>query len=305
MQRNKEIGLFTKPSLKMLQKLIGEAIELVWLPGNSLWPVKMDPSQVDQVLANLCVNARDAISGVGKITIETANIFFDEDYCNDHMGFLSGEYVQLAVTDNGCGIEKEILDEIFEPFFTTKELGKGTGLGLSTVYGIIKQNNGFINIYSEPPKGTIFRLYIPRHTGKHKETPAPKRHRHDIKGTETILLVEDEESLMVLGRKMLEALGYKVLTADRPSEAIQLAETYGDTIDLLITDVIMPDMNGHQLGKQLLSFYPDIKLLYISGYTADVITHQGVLEKGVCFLQKPFSRHDLSVKIRQALNNKQ
>jgi two-component system, cell cycle sensor histidine kinase and response regulator CckA len=290
--------------LKMLQRLIGEDIHLVWIPGAKLWPVKIDPSQIDQVLANLCVNARDAIAGVGKVTIETTNIAIDEVYCADHAGFVPGEYVLLAVSDNGCGMEKEILNKLFEPFFTTKETGKGTGLGLATVYGIVKQNNGFINVYSEPGQGTTFRIYLARYPGKSQKIQTEGATEPAMRGQETILLAEDEPEMLQLTATLLKRQGYTVLAACTPGEAIRMAGEHAGEIHLLITDVVMPEMNGRDLAKSLLSLYPNLKRLFMSGYTADVIAHHGVLDEGVHFIQKPFSRKDLSAKVREALDRK-
>jgi two-component system, cell cycle sensor histidine kinase and response regulator CckA len=290
--------------LKMLQRLIGEDIDLVWKPGAGLWPIKMDSSQIDQLLANLCVNARDAIDEVGKMTIETENIAFDEDYCAVHPGFVLGEYVMLAVSDDGCGMDQKVLELIFDPFFTTKEVGKGTGLGLATVYGIVKQNEGFINVYSEPGKGTTFKIYLPRQQGESlgplaeitKETPKGRG--------ELVLLVEDEAMILDVGRVMLERLGYRVVTAGTPGEALRQASAYGDEIQLLITDVIMPEMNGRDLAKLLCDLNSGLKCLFTSGYTANVIAHRGVLDEGVNFLQKPFSMQDLGAKVRRTLDGK-
>ena len=290
-------------TLKMLRRLIGEDIDLAWLPGPGVWPVKLDPSQVDQIMANLCVNARDAIVDVGKVTIETNNISFDEDYCADHVGFVPGEYAMLSVSDDGSGIAPEALDEIFEPFFTTKDVGKGTGLGLATVYGIAKQNNGFINVYSELNKGTMIKIYLPRHTGKAVEAYNENTLEIPLSKGETVLLVEDDGSILKLGERMLENLGYVVLSANSPSEAIKLAEENAGAINLLITDVVMPEMNGRELSEQLQTLCPDLKTLFMSGYTADVIAHRGVLEDGVCFISKPFSTKDMAVKVREALDN--
>jgi len=288
--------------LKMLRRLIGENIDLAWLPKAGVWPVKMDPSQLDQILANLCVNARDAISDVGKVTIETGNVAFDEAYCAAHPGFVPGEYVLLAVRDDGCGMDKETLGKLFEPFFTTKEAG--TGLGLATVYGIVKQNDGLIDVCSEPDDGTTFTIYLPRHTGEaqqvQKEGPAKPADR----GHETILLAEDEPAILKLTAMMLERQGYVVLAASTPGEAIRLAREHAGTIHLLMTDVIMPEMNGRDLAKNLLPLYPDLKRLFMSGYTADVIAHRGVIDEGVNFIQKPFSSQDLAVKMRQALDSR-
>lgn len=290
--------------LKMIQRLIGEDIHLVWLPGVNVWPIKIDPSQIDQVLANLCVNARDAIIDVGKVTIETGNITCDELYCKDHADCVPGAYVSLAVSDNGCGMNKETLDMVFEPFFTTKETGKGTGLGLATVYGIVKQNNGFINVYSEPDLGTIFKIYLPRHVGKAEKVWPDGMAGPVMRGQETILLAEDEPAMLKLITMLLTMQGYTVLAASTPGEAIRLATEHAEEIHLLITDVVMPEMNGRDLAKNLLSLYPNLKRLFMSGYTANVIAHHGVLDEGVYFIQKPFSRKDLATKVREVLDQK-
>ena len=290
--------------LKILRRLIGEDINLAWLPGPGLWPVKMDPSQIDQILANLCVNARDAIAGVGKVTIETHAVVLDEAYGVDPPGFRVGEYILLAVSDNGCGMDKMTLDKLFEPFFTTKEIGKGTGLGLATVYGIVKQNNGFINIYSEPEKGSTFKIYIPRFEGAAAVEQIQPRSEPERSAGETVLLVEDDLSVLQLSQNILEQLGYKVLPAKTPVRAIQLAEEYSGKIDLLISDVVMPEMNGRDLAKRLLSTTPTLKQLFMSGYTGNVIAHHGLLDEGVNFIQKPFSIHNLAAKVREVLNQK-
>jgi two-component system, cell cycle sensor histidine kinase and response regulator CckA len=291
--------------LKMLRRLIGEDIDLTWLPGAGLWPVKIDPTQVDQILANLTVNARDAIDGVGKIIIATANVVLDDDYCADNLGFLPGNYVLLTVRDDGCGIDEEIREHIFEPFFTTKEVGRGTGLGLATIYGIVKQNSGLINVYSEPGNGSTFRIFLPKHVGK-VLTANPEQPAGVVQvGRETILLVEDEPSILRLGTRMLEQLGYHVLSAASPGEALQLAEEFTGNISLLLTDVIMPTMNGRDLAKRLLPLYPGMARMFMSGYTADVIAHHGVLDADVQFIQKPFSKTELSAKVREALQKKE
>jgi len=287
--------------LTMLRRLIGEDIDLAWLPKTGLSVIKMDPTQVDQILVNLCVNARAAISGVGQITIETGNAVFDETYCAGHFGFVAGEYVLLAVSDDGCGMSKEVLDHIFEPFFTTKEEGQGTGLGLSTVHGIINQNNGFINVYSEPGKGTTFKIYLPRFVDHAVFTPQEKIADIPLSHGETVLVVEDEPALLMMAKMMLGKLGYHVLAAGSPGEAIALAEAHESAIHLVITDVVMPEMNGRELAEWLQSLYPNLKVLFMSGYTADVIAHRGVLKEGVHFIQKPFSIKDLAVKARDVL----
>jgi PAS domain S-box-containing protein len=288
--------------LKMLRRLIGEDIDLVWLPGKSLWRVKMDPSQIDQILANLCVNARDAIEGVGNITIETATKIFDSDYCADHAGFVPGEFVMLTISDNGCGMDKEILNNIFEPFFTTKAVDKGTGLGLSTVYGIVKQNKGFINVYSEPGKGTTIKIYLPRNDGKAVEIQRGSTKKIPRGHGETILLVEDDFSILKLTKKILNGLGYTVLSDDRPKGAIKLAQDHKGEIHLLVTDVIMPEINGLELSEQLKALYPDLKCVFMSGYTANAIAHHGVLDDEVHFIQKPFSKIDLATIVRKVLD---
>jgi diguanylate cyclase (GGDEF)-like protein/PAS domain S-box-containing protein len=291
-----------KGILKMLQRIIGEDIRLNWQPEAGLWPVKVDPSQIDQLLANLCVNARDAIADVGKITIEMGNSTLDAAYCADHPGFVAGEYVRLAVSDDGCGMDSEILDKLFEPFFTTKELGKGTGLGLATVYGIVKQNNGFINVDSAPGLGTTFTIYLPRHVGEVEQaTRTEGAAGPALRGRETILLVEDEPAVLSLTTLMLEKQGYTVLAASLPDEATRLAREHADKIHLLMTDVIMPEMNGRDLAKNLRSLYPDLKCLFMSGYTADLIAHHGVLDQGVHFIQKPITMKELTAKVREAL----
>jgi PAS domain S-box-containing protein len=288
--------------LKMLKRLIGENIDLDWLPKKGLWPVKVDPSQVDQVLANLCVNARDSIKGAGKLTIETDNTDFDAEYCRNHVDYQPGNYVMIAVSDNGIGMDKETLDNIFEPFFTTKAIGKGTGLGLSTIYGIVKQNNGFINIYSELGEGTTIKIYLPRYTGKMLQPQLHKQDEVDAGGSETILLVEDEISILRMTTMMLERLGYSVIAISSPAEAIRICESNPGVIDLLITDVVMPEMSGRDLAKKILRLYPNLKCLYVSGYTANVIAHHGVLDEGVNFIHKPFAKIEIAQKIREVLD---
>jgi len=287
---------------KMLRRLIVEDIDIVWQPGTNLWPVKMDPSQIDQILVNLCVNARDSIEDVGKITIETDMVAFDKAYCADHKGFIPGAYVMLSISDNGCGMDKEMLDNIFEPFFTTKNVDKGTGLGLATVYGIVKQNNGFINVYSEPGKGTTIKIYLPQHEGKAVEIQGESTEEIPQGHGETILVVEDDMPILKLAKKILEGLGYKVLTTDTPKGAMRLAKEYKSEIQLLATDVIMPEMNGRELSEQMQSLCPDRKCIFMSGYTANAIAHHGVLDEGVYFIQKPFSKNDLATIVRKVLD---
>jgi signal transduction histidine kinase/CheY-like chemotaxis protein len=291
-----------KSMFKMLQRLIGEDIELLWNPAEHIWPILIDPSQIDQILANLCVNARDAISGVGNIIIETANTELDDFYCSKHQGFVPGEFVQLTVSDDGKGMDAATLDKIFEPFFSTKAPGRGTGLGLATVYGIVKQNNGYINVYSEPGRGTTFKIYLPRIVGQADDLVSPLLVENTRGRNETVLLVEDEAAMLKLVEVMLKQLGYRVLAAKSPMEAIALAEQHPGGIDLLFTDVIMPELNGRDLAKRLQILYPGIKVLFMSGYTANVIVHRGVLDKDVFLIQKPFSQKELASQIKLVLH---
>ncbi|HBI14715.1 MAG TPA: hypothetical protein DDY20_04250 [Desulfobulbaceae bacterium] len=289
--------------LKMLRRLIGENIDLVWLPGANGWLVKMDPSQLDQILVNLCVNARDSIAELGKITIETQKVNFEEAYCVEHEEFSPGEYVMLAVSDNGGGMDKRTKDKIFEPFFTTKGVGRGTGLGLATVYGIVKQNAGFINVYSEPGYGSVFKVYLPRHVAKVDHIKKDSPVALTVGGHETILLVEDESAVLGVVKMMLEGLGYTVLGASTPGEALRIASENSGDINLLITDLVMPEMTGRDLAKNLTSLYRELKCLFMSGYTSDIIARQGILDEGVNFIQKPFSKQELATKVREVLDS--
>lgn len=288
--------------LKMLQRLIGENIELLWKPEANPWDVKMDPSQINQLLANLLVNARDAISTSGRVIIETGKARLDEAFCQMHPDSAPGKYAVLSVSDNGCGMSKETIEHIFEPFFTTKKVGEGTGLGLATVFGIVKQNNGFINVYSECGKGSVFKIYIPRHVTDKAGIVEESENHKIIAGTETVLLVEDEEALLRFTKIVLEQMGYTVLTANSPGEAIKLAEQHKGDIHALITDVVMPGMSGLSLSELITRKRPDIKLLFISGYTADIIAHNGILDQGIHFLEKPFTAEELSAKLRETLS---
>jgi two-component system, cell cycle sensor histidine kinase and response regulator CckA len=291
--------------LKMLRRLIGENIDLVWLSGQRLWPVRMDPSQIDQILANLCVNARDAIDGIGRIAIETRNVTIGREHIDRSSFFVPGDYVLLAVTDDGCGMDPETLSHLFEPFFTKKEVGAGTGLGLATIHGIVHQNNGCIDVDTAPGRGTTFKIYIPRHQAASEAFAADGAgqplNAPVSGGDETVLLVEDEPAILEIGKTFLERLGYRVLIAATPEEAIRLARQHTGDIHLLMTDVIMPEMNGRDLAVHVASLYPQIKCLFMSGYTADIIAGHGVLDDDVHFIQKPFSRAALAAKVREAL----
>jgi len=297
-----DLNEIVEDMLKMLKRLIGEEVSLTWLPDPKLWPINIDPSQVDQILANLCVNARDAIGGVGELNIETGMVTFEPEYCAGHAEVVPGEFVLLAVSDNGCGMEKEILEKIFEPFYTTKELGHGTGLGLATVYGIVQQNNGFVKVSSEPGKGTTFRIYLPRHTGRVNNVAKQRNGAIPCSQGETVLVVEDEEAILRLASRMLKELGYTVLTANSPTEAIRLAHEQAG-IQLLLTDVIMPEMNGKDLAKLLLASRPGLKCLFMSGYTASAIASQGVMDEEIHLIQKPFSARALAAKVREVLES--
>jgi len=292
--------------LKILRRLLGENITLDWKPGFDLWKVYLDPSQVDQVLANLCVNARDAISDVGRVLIETGSTSIDESYCSDHTDVKPGDYLVLTVSDNGCGMDEEILQQIFDPFFTTKAKGRGTGLGLSTVYGITRQNGGFIHVYSEMNIGSTFRIYFPRfiqENNGNKERTAVQEIIPSASG-ETVLIVEDEKSVLSLAERILTRLNYTVLTAESPHLALRIAEDLSQPIDLLISDVIMPEMSGRETADRIRLIRPDIKCLYISGYTSDIIADKGVFRKDSYFLQKPFTTIEISKKVREVLDEK-
>lgn len=287
----------------MLRRLIGEDIELVTLLEPDLGAVKVDPGQMEQVIMNLAVNARDAMPYGGKLIIETANVDLDELYARQHSPIRPGHYVMLAVSDNGCGMDKETLSHIFEPFFTTKEQGKGTGLGLSTVYGIVKQSEGFIWVYSEPGTGTTFKIYLPQVQGAErwpKTSPLTTRMQ---RGSETILLVEDEEVVRELVGKLLPVNGFTVLAARNGSEALAICQQHKGPIHLLLTDVVMPQMSGRQLAAHLSKLHPEMKVLYMSGYTDDAIIRHGVLEPGLAFIQKPFTIDTMIQKVREVLDS--
>jgi PAS domain S-box-containing protein len=291
-------------NLKMLTRMIGEDIDLVMVPGGNLWAVRADVGQIDQVIMNLAVNARDAMPSGGRLTIETSNVTLDEDYVRIHAPLPPGDYVMTAISDTGMGMDSETQSRIFEPFFTTKGV-KGTGLGLSTVYGIVKQSGGYIWVYSEANKGTTFKIYLPRvvfagetATQVAAPTEAPKLEP----GTETILLVEDEANLRYLARQFLEKMGYKVIEAADGAVAMQIAVAHEAIIHLLLTDVIMPGMNGRELAQRISEIRPNVKVLYMSGYTENVIGHNGMLDNGVRLLQKPFNLRDLKGKVREVLD---
>jgi CheY-like chemotaxis protein len=267
-----------------------------------LWPVKADPGQLEQVLLNLAVNARDAMPNGGVLTIETANVEMDSTSAQTHFPLSPGPYVLLAFSDTGMGMDAETQARIFDPFFTTKEKGKGTGLGLATVYGIVKQSGGYIWVYSEVGKGTTFKIYLPRTEEEVDESGPGQSGVKAQQGTETLLLAEDEEAVRALVRNVLKEKGYRVLEASRGEEALELAEQYWGPIDMLVTDVVMPQMSGRELARRLVNLHPQIKVLYISGYADNADWYQGGLDSGVAFLQKPFSSEVLARKVREVLD---
>ncbi|MFZ0816066.1 MAG: ATP-binding protein [Candidatus Sulfotelmatobacter sp.] len=297
-------GIVTE-NLKMLTRMIGEDIDLVMVPAAGLGAVRADAGQIEQVIMNLAVNARDAMPSGGKLTIETSNVSLDEEYARFHAPLRAGDYVMLTISDTGLGMDAETQSHIFEPFFTTKGL-KGTGLGLSTVYGIIKQSGGYIWVYSEPDKGTTFKIYLPRVAERVESLPqfvTPADSVAAEPGTETILLVEDEANLRYLARQFLEKQGYRVIEAADGVVAVQIAVAHSGVIHLLLTDVIMPGMNGRELAQRMAEIRPNTKVLYMSGYTENVIGHNGTLDAGVRLLQKPFTLRELKSKVREVLDS--
>jgi two-component system, cell cycle sensor histidine kinase and response regulator CckA len=289
-------------SLDMVRRLVGENVRLAWHPGDGLWSVHVDPGQIDQVLMNLAANSRDAIDTIGHLTFRTANVVLDSVECARYPGAVPGNYVMLEIADDGHGMDEETRNHVFEPFFTTKPEGRGTGLGLAMVYGIITQHDGHISVASEPALGTTVRILLPRCAGEISAVAVPAPAMRVTKGTETVLLVEDEPMVLELGRHMLEGLGYTVLPVTSPGEAIRLAEAVGDDIDLLVTDVVMPEMNGPELARRLLEAYPHVRCLFVSGYFADSAAMREAFAEGIDFLQKPFSAAELGDRVRRALD---
>jgi signal transduction histidine kinase len=287
---------------KMLRRVIGEHIRMETDLAPDLWPVEADPTQIEQIIVNLAVNARDAMPNGGWLTIETSNVFLDEDYAAGHLGVEPGEHVLLAISDTGFGMSDEVQARIFEPFFTTKEMGKGTGLGLATVYGIVKQSGGHIWVYSEPGQGTTFKIYLPCAVEAIATSFRDNQTNHLLRGTETILLVEDEPAVRELATLILQEQGYKVLEAANGQEALRLSQEHNEKIQLLLTDVVMPGMGGKELAEQLDQTRSDLKILFMSGYADSIIAHHGVLELDIPFMEKPFSSHTLTYKVREVLD---
>jgi nitrogen-specific signal transduction histidine kinase/CheY-like chemotaxis protein len=286
----------------MLRRLIGEDVEVLTVPGRDLGAVRADPGQIEQVIMNLALNARDAMPNGGKLTLETENMELDASYASEHEPLQPGRYVMLAVSDTGTGMSPDTQAHIFEPFFTTKEVGKGTGLGLSMVYGIVKQSGGYIWVYSEPDRGSTFKIYLPRVDQPAETVGVEPRPAGVKRGTETILLVEDDAQLRQLTSSVLAHCGYKVLTANSTEQGLALCRENHRDIRLLVTDVIMPSMNGRQLAEQVKLISPNTRVLYVSGYTSNAIVHYGVLDPGLWFLPKPFSLSALIAKVREVLD---
>ena len=298
-----DLGELVQGMEEMLKRLLGEAIDFHVHRPSSLWSVRADAGQIEQVVMNLSVNARDAMPGGGVLSIEISNVVLDEDYTHEHVEVKKGEYVLLVVSDTGHGMDADTQRQIFEPFFTTKEKGKGTGLGLSTVYGIVKQSESYIFCYSEVGKGTTFKIYLPRAEGQPQQLPRADESRvRPLRGTEAILLVEDDEAVRSLTESILESAGYSVFSAAAGEEALQKLSSMGGALDLLITDVVMPGMDGKELGRRVTERFPAAGVLFISGYTEDAIVHNGVLEEWVELLQKPFDRTTLLQRVRAILD---
>jgi CheY-like chemotaxis protein len=296
-----DINKSISDEMKLLNKLISEEITLTFIPDDDVGPVLMDPSQIDQLLVNLVVNARDSIEGDGIITITTANVDLDEQYCQNNRGAFPGPYIRLCISDTGCGMDATTIERIFEPFFTTKELCKGTGLGLATVYGIVKQNEGEIHAESKPGVGTMFVVHLPRHSQVKQERPTDTTSEIP-RGNETILLVEDDAANLNIAQLLLEECGYTVISTVSSSEACALFEQHVAEIDLLLSDVIMPKVSGKELYNQIRAIKPDIKVLFMSGYTDDIITNRGVLPQGANFIHKPFAIKAFAHKVRSVLD---
>jgi signal transduction histidine kinase/ActR/RegA family two-component response regulator len=297
-----DLNMVLKDLEPLLRRIVEENVRMEMVLGRDLGDIKIDRSQLAQVVLNLVANARDAMGKGGRLTIETSNAYLGEAYARDHLDVVPGPYVQLSVTDSGEGMDKETVSRIFEPFFTTKEKGSGSGLGLATVYGIVRQSGGHIWVYSEPGRGTTFKIYLPRVTSATDESTEGYETERATSGSETILLVEDSKLLAKVTRDFLVSAGYRVLVAAEASEALDVASGYSGRIHLLLTDVVMPHMNGRELSEQLLKQRPEIKVLFMSGHTAGVISRQALLTEDVAFIEKPFSHESLGRKIRQMLD---
>jgi two-component system, cell cycle sensor histidine kinase and response regulator CckA len=299
-RRKIDLNNLVEEGTSLLRKVIGEDIDVRIIPAADLRVAVVDPVQIDQVLMNLCLNARDAMTKGGRLIIETSNVEFDQEYCRLHTYVNPGNYVLLAVSDTGMGMDAKTIDHIFEPFFTTKEVGKGTGLGLATVFGIVKQHGGFINVYSEPGRGTTFRIYLPSDSGA-AEPARVEGDERSQRGSETVLLAEDHEGLRELGKETLEALGYNVILAENGTEAVALFESNSGRIDVVVLDVVMPGIGGADAYAQMSAIRPGLGVVFATGYTAEAASLTSLVEKGAIVLQKPYSAKSLSKAIRSVL----
>ena len=297
-----DLNLIVQDLDKMLRRIIGEDIELVTVFSRDLWKITSDPSQIEHVILNLAVNSRDAMPKGGRLFVETSNTELDQEYARSHISVKPGAYVKLLIRDTGVGMSPEVQERLFEPFFTTKEKGKGTGLGLSTVYGIIKQSGGNVWVHSELGQGTTFEVYLPRAEQAGESLKPRVGVIHGLQGSETVLLVEDEEAVRVLARKTLEGFGYRTLEAGYGEEALKRSKEYGKKIDLLLTDVVMPGMSGREVADRLSLLHPEMKVLYMTGYADSAIVHHGILEPGTALLLKPFTPDALAQKVREILD---
>jgi len=288
---------------KILHRVIGENIEMLISSAPGLGAIKADPGQIEQVLMNLVLNARDAMPVGGKITIETANVHLDEAYSREHDGVPAGSYVMVAVSDTGVGMNAETQSRIFEPFFTTKELGRGTGLGLSTVYGIVKQSGGHIWVYSEPGRGTTFKIYFARVDDPAESLPPPDKSTAPQRGHESILLVEDDSQVRELTRSVLASCGYSVVVAENAQAVAEICARHSQPIQLLLTDVVMPGITGREVADRVIARWSGARVLYMSGYAANSVVHQGVLDNGIFFITKPFTPSALASKVREVLDH--
>ncbi|MBF0469195.1 MAG: response regulator [Desulfamplus sp.] len=291
-----------KMMLKMLRELVGESIYIVWLPCSNIWQVKFDLSQLDQILVHMCRNSMDAINGSGRIIIETGNVSLDKVSSLYFKDALPGDYVALALSDNGSGMDKETQIKVFEPFFTTKEFGGGSGMGLPCIYGIVKQHKGFINVFSEPGKGTTFTIYLPRYSETQEQMEKMKGTQKVCLGNETILVVDDDPAILNICKIMLKKLGYNVMASTRPCKAIRMASENTDDLHLLITDILMPDMDGEDLVEKIMSIYPKTRFLLMSGSPSNIKLESGGFDKKKNFIQKPFSKNEFAEKVRDVLD---
>jgi two-component system cell cycle sensor histidine kinase/response regulator CckA len=297
-----DLNIHVLQGMSLLRRVIGEHITVSIQTAHNLHVTLVDPVQADQVLMNLCLNARDAMPNGGRLIIETSNVEIGEEYCSVHRYARPGSYVLLSVSDNGIGMDAETIEQIFEPFFTTKEMGKGTGLGMATVYGIVKQHGGFINVESASGKGTTFRVYLPAGSGT-PETLEPQSQEMPTRGSETILLAEDHEGLRESAQEMLQTLGYRVIVASNGLEAVELFRANREKVVLVVLDVVMPELSGPDAFRQMVAMQPNLQVVFTTGYTSEAAALTSMLEKGASFLQKPYSQRSISQLIRSVLDH--